>query len=126
MPIIKSAKKRVKQAEKRRERNYELRSKVKTHYKKVLVLAKEGKKAEAEKMMQLAYKLIDTADKKNILHKNNAARKKSRMAIAVAKSEEGKAVKAAVKAPKAKKTVKKKAPAKKEEKTEAKAENKEE
>jgi len=84
MPIIKSAKKRVKQSEKRRLRNYPVRSLMKTNIKKVLVLSKEGKKADAEKMLQVAYKTIDTAAKKNIIHKNNAARKKSRLAKAVA------------------------------------------
>jgi small subunit ribosomal protein S20 len=85
MPIIKSAKKRVKQAEKRRKRNYPIRSTMKTHIKKVLEAAKAGKKEEAEKLIKTAYKIIDTAAKKHIIHKNNAARKKSRLARALAK-----------------------------------------
>ncbi len=94
MPIIKSAKKRVKQAEKRRERNFPVRSSMKTHIKKVLLLAKEGKKQEAEKELPSAYKIIDTAAKKNIIHNNNAARKKSRLAKTVANIKEESASKA--------------------------------
>jgi len=84
MPIIKSAKKRVKQSEKRRQRNYPLRSKMKTFIKKVLVATKEGNSAEAIKLMPETYSTIDTAAKKNIIHKNNAARKKARLAKALA------------------------------------------
>ena len=84
MPIIKSAIKRVKQARKRQERNYALRSEMKTYVKKILVAAKEGDKGVTDKFLPKAYKLVDTAAKKNILHKNNAAHKKSRMAKAVA------------------------------------------
>lgn len=61
---------------------------MKTHIKKVLILAKEGKKEEAEKLIPTTYKIIDTAAKKNILHKNNAARKKSRLARTVANIKE--------------------------------------
>lgn len=86
MPIIKSAKKRMKQAEVRRQRNYPVRSAMKTHVKKVLLLTKEGKKDEAEKMLPETYKIIDTAAKKNIIHKNNAARKKSLLARSIANS----------------------------------------
>jgi small subunit ribosomal protein S20 len=93
MPIIKSAKKRVKQAEKRRQRNFPVRSSMKTHIKKVLLLAKEGKKQEAEKELPTAYKIIDTAAKKNIIHNNNAARKKSRLAKTVANIKEESAAK---------------------------------
>ena len=51
MPIIKSAKKRVKQSEKRRQRNYPLRSLMKTNIKKVLTAAAKGNKEEAEKLV---------------------------------------------------------------------------
>jgi small subunit ribosomal protein S20 len=84
MPIIKSAKKRVKQSEKRRKRNYPIRTEMKTYIKKMLTAVKEGNKEEAEKLMKISYKIIDTAAKKNIIYKNNAARKKSRLARALA------------------------------------------
>lgn len=115
MPIIKSAKKRMKQAEVRRQRNYPVRSAMKTHVKKVLLLAKEGKRDEAEKLLPETYKIIDTAAKKNIIHKNNAARKKSRLARNIANASN----KGAAAMPKVEKAAK---PAKKVEKVEEKAE----
>ncbi len=46
----------------------------------VMDLVQEGKKDEAAKVLPRAYKLIDMAAKKNLIHKNNAARKKSLLA----------------------------------------------
>ena len=83
MPIIKSAKKKARQALTHYDRNQATRTKVKTYMKKVLTLSK-GKPEDAKKLLQEAYSVIDTACKKNILHANNAARKKSRLARAVA------------------------------------------
>ena len=80
MPIIKSAKKRVKVSAKKQARNYAVRSKVKSSIRKVLDLLKEGKTEEAQKALQKAYRELDMAAKKNILHKNSAARKKSSLA----------------------------------------------
>ena len=57
---------------------------MKTLTKRVLVLAKEEKKAEAEKALPEAYAAIDIAVKKNILHKNTGARRKSSISRAVA------------------------------------------
>ncbi len=105
MPIIKSAKKRVKQAEKRRQMNYPVRTLMKTYIKKVLTAVTEGNKEEAEKLLKKAYKIIDTAAKKNIIHDKNAARKKSRLARNIANIGEKKVVKASKTA---KKTPKKK------------------
>ena len=108
MPILKSAKKRVKLAKKRQERNYPVRTLMKTYIKKVLVAVKDGDKEKAEKLLREAYKIIDTAAKKNIIHDKNAARKKSRLARNLANIDEKKVTKA----PKAVKE----APKKKEEK----------
>jgi small subunit ribosomal protein S20 len=83
MPIIKSAKKRMKQNIKRKARNFPVRSELKTLFKKVLSLIKEGKADEAQKLMPKVYSIIDVACKKQILHPNNAARKKSRIARAL-------------------------------------------
>ncbi len=84
MPIIKSAKKRMKQNEVRRDRNKATRSKAKTYTKKMLLLVKEGKKEDAQKAISEAYSMIDTATKKKMLHPNTAARKKSQLAKALA------------------------------------------
>lgn len=87
MPIIKSAKKRAKQSLVRKARNYNVRTALKKTIKDVVTLAKEGKKAEAEKILSAAYKAIDLATKKHVLHKNTAARRKSMLAKAIATSE---------------------------------------
>lgn len=106
MPIIKSAIKRVRQQEKRRQRNLITIRKYRTLVKEFTLLVEEGKKDEAIKLYPTVQKSIDMAAKKNILHKNNAGRKKSQLAKMIA---EGATVKKEVKkkaAPK-KKVVKK-------------------
>ena len=84
MPIIKSAIKRVKQDKKRHARLLPYRSRMKTMVKKVFALVKEGKKDEAEKALSNAFKAVDTAAKKRIIHRKNADNKKSKMSKAVA------------------------------------------
>jgi small subunit ribosomal protein S20 len=86
MPIIKSAKKAARQALARTERNKGTRTKLKTFVKKVLELSKSDVN-HAKKILPEAYSVIDTASKKNIIHKNNAARKKAKLARAVAAAE---------------------------------------
>lgn len=83
MPIIKSAKKKARQAITHYNRNQATRTKVKTYMKKVLTLSKT-KPEDAKKLLPEAYSVIDTACKKHILHKNNAAHKKSLLARSVA------------------------------------------
>ncbi len=90
MPIIKQAKKRVKQAAVRQERNYSVRTALRKAIRTVADASKAGKKADAEKGLSVAYKVIDTATKKNILHKNTAARRKSALAKMVGALEEKK------------------------------------
>ena len=116
MPIIKSAKKRVLQAAKRQKRNYSVRNDLKKVIKAVIEAAKSGSKAEAEKLLPGAYKIIDTAAKKRVLNKKTAGRRKSLLARAIANIGKTKAVevKAApkAKAEKAKKPAAAKAPKK--------------
>ena len=59
--------------------------KLKTAIKKVVVAAQSGNKEEATALLKEASKTIDMAASKNILHVNNAARKKSRLATLVNK-----------------------------------------
>lgn len=84
MPIIKSAKKRVKQAEVRRERNRQYKTRMLTMVKNIINWVKSGDVEKAKTFLPEAQKAIDTAAKKNIIHKNTAARKKSRVAKAIA------------------------------------------
>ena len=76
MPNIKSAKKRVMVSKANYERNKAYRSALKTAIKKADA-AIEAKSADAGEAVKVAVKKIDQAAVKGILHKNNAARKKS-------------------------------------------------
>lgn len=79
MPIIKSAKKRVKIAAKRTLRNREWKVKLKTAIKEFEKIVDEGNASAAQDKLSQAIKVIDKAAGKGIIHKNNAARKKSRL-----------------------------------------------
>ena len=79
---IKSAKKRILVSQKRADRNKSIRSKVKTAIKKVEVAIDKTAATEA---LRAAVSEIDKATKKGIYHKNNAARKVSRLTLAVNK-----------------------------------------
>ena len=85
MANIKSAKKRIKVSRKKQEQNKIVKSKVKMYIKKVETLANAGNKEEANKTLVEATKQIDMAATKGIYHKNNAARKVSRITKAVNK-----------------------------------------
>ncbi len=83
MANIKSAKKRIKVTAVRTERNKAIRSKVKTAMKKVEKAIAGGDKAAATEALRLATVEIEKAQTKGVYHKNNAARKVSRLALAV-------------------------------------------
>ena len=85
MPNIKSAKKRILVSQKRADRNKSIRSKVKTAIKKVEVAIESQDKAAATEALKAAVSEIDKATQKGIYHKNNAARKVSRLTLAVNK-----------------------------------------
>lgn len=80
MPNIASAKKRARQNEKRRRKNQAQKSAMRTQEKKVRALVAEKKLEEAQKASQKLVSLVDKAAKTNLIHKNAAARKKSRIA----------------------------------------------
>lgn len=103
---------------KRRARNFPVRSELKSLMKKELDYIKDGKAEEAVKFLPSVYSVIDMACKKNILHPNNAARKKSRLARALNELQGGGGTKAVEGEAGAKKAEKK------EEKVEVKAEEK--
>ena len=79
MANIKSAKKRVNIAERNRLRNVSIRSAVKTAVRKVLEAVKSANSEEITVALNKAYSVIDKAVSKGVLHKNTAARKKSRI-----------------------------------------------
>jgi len=104
MPIIKSAKKRVKVSRKATVRNVKVKRNLKAALKDFQASLKGGKKtAESHAKAQSA---LDKAGKKNVMHKNKVARKKKQLAAAAKKS--GTKV-----TPTATKAAAKKAPAKK-------------
>lgn len=91
----KSAIKRIKINERQRVENAPYKSLVKTFVKKYFKALEEFEANPGEEnlskvktFLNLAYSKIDKAKKKNILHKNNAARKKSRLSKALTKVEQ--------------------------------------
>ncbi len=83
MPNTKSAKKRLKQNENRRVLNLGYKRRMKRIVKEIKELIVAKKKKEAQKLLPQAYKIIDKAEKRGIIKKNTASRKKSRLTKAV-------------------------------------------
>lgn len=79
MPNIASVKKRVRQSEKRRMQNKHLRSRMRTLVKTAQTTIASGDKEAAQKAFQVAVSVIDSTADKGIVHKNKAARDKSRL-----------------------------------------------
>ena len=96
MPIIKSAKKRVKIAAKARSRNARTKRTLRETLKAFSKAVESGKAADIQRTQQEAVSALDTAVKKAVLHKNKAARQKASLA-AQAKAAGAKPVKAAAK-----------------------------
>ena len=81
MPNIKSSKKDVIRSKAAYEKNKADKSAMKTAIKKFDAAVVAGDKAAAEAAYKLAVKEVDQAGLKGLLHKNNAARKKSSMTL---------------------------------------------
>ena len=79
MANIKSAKKRILVTETKAARNKAIRSEVKTSIKKVETACVAKDKAAAEAALKSATSIIESACSKGVYHKNNAARKVSRL-----------------------------------------------
>lgn len=73
------ARKRARQAENSRQQNASMRSMLRTSVKKVLKALSAGEKGEAEQAYKAAVPMIDRMASKGIIHKNKAARHKSRL-----------------------------------------------
>ncbi len=85
MPNIKSAKKRVKVIEKKTAINLSHKTALKTAIKKFEAAVTSGDKENAKVLFNEASKKLDQSVSRGILHKNNAARKKSQLALKLAK-----------------------------------------
>ncbi len=83
MANTKQAKKRALQADKHREHNASLRSTVRTYIKKVVLAIESGNKEAAKAAFEAAVPVIDRIADKNQIHKNKAARHKSRMSAQI-------------------------------------------
>ena len=81
MPNIKSAKKRVLVNETEAAQNKAAKSALKTDIKKFDAAVAEGNRSEADVAYKVAVKAVDQAAAKGLLHKNNAANKKSAMTL---------------------------------------------
>ena len=78
-----SARKRTRQSEKQRQHNASLRSELRTAIKNARKAIEAGDKNAAQTVLQRATSTIDSIADKNIIHKNKAARHKSRLAAAL-------------------------------------------
>lgn len=85
MPLTKSAKKALKRSKKQQVINKPLKITVKKTVKEAKK-AVAAKASNADEMMKKAYSALDKAAQKNLIHKNNAARKKSRLKALAAKT----------------------------------------
>ncbi len=85
MPNIKSAKKRVRVTQKKTLINMSHKTALKTAIKKFEAAVTAGDKENAKVLFNEAAKKLDQSVNRGILHKNNAARKKSQLALKLAK-----------------------------------------
>lgn len=102
MPIIKSAKKRVRVAAHANARNTQTRRNLRDSVKAFNIALSGGKPAEIAKTEREAIRAIDIAAKKAVIHQNKAARKKAQISK-LAKSAGHKPTKVVAKKPTAKK-----------------------
>jgi len=77
------ARKRARQATKRREHNVSLRSRLRTAIKQLRKIIDSGDKNGAQESYSKAVSTIDSIANKGIIHKNKAARHKSRLSAAI-------------------------------------------
>ena len=86
MPNHKSAEKRVRQNEKRRDINRGNRGRLRTGIKKLRAAMESGEAGSAQELLPQTVSLIDKAVQKGVIHRNAAARYKSRLTIRVGES----------------------------------------
>lgn len=84
---IRSAIKRNRQNKKRRLRNRYFRGQARTFVKKARTVIESGNRDQANKAIEEAISALDKAAGKGIIHKNNAARRKSRLMKQLARME---------------------------------------
>ena len=85
MANIKSAEKRIRQSEIRRARNRTYRSRMRSAVKDLRIAIDSGDGEKARELLPATLGLVDSTSRKSVLHRNAAARTKSRLTRAVAK-----------------------------------------
>ncbi len=88
MANIKSQIKRNKQNEKRRLRSRIYTGRARTYIKKARLAIEQGELEDAQEMTTMAISALDKAASKGVLHKNNVARRKSRLLHSLKKLEQ--------------------------------------
>lgn len=84
MPLIRAAIKHLRKSQKLRTANRKVKDTMKQLVKDALKLGREKKIDELRNKLPDVFSIIDKATKKNLIHKNNAAHKKSRLSKLVA------------------------------------------
>ena len=86
MATNKSTLKRERQSQKRRLKNRMVKSRIHTTFRGVVAAINENNREKVETLFRDYMSFVDKAVKKGIIHKNNAARKKSRLALRIKKA----------------------------------------
>ena len=85
MPQRRSAIKELRKNRKNRLRNLDVKTELKKTVKKFIVSVTSNNKTEADTQLKSVYKKLDKAAKRNLIHKNTVARRKSRFSTMVNK-----------------------------------------
>jgi len=83
LPQRRNARKELRKTEKHLAHNLDIKTALKKTIKKLLAEVKDKKVADAKATLKLAFKKIDKAAKRNLIHKNTAANRKSLLSRAV-------------------------------------------
>ncbi|MFH1769415.1 MAG: 30S ribosomal protein S20 [Parcubacteria group bacterium] len=86
MPIIKSAKKALRQSKKRRIKNIQRKKKIRNYVKEFKNAIEAQDFDKAKELLPKVYKALDKASKKNVIKKNTASRTKSRLTKRLSKA----------------------------------------
>lgn len=86
MPITTSAKKALRQSKKKRAHNLRYINRIKAVQKEIKKLIANKKLKEAKDLLSKYYKALDKAAKENVIKKNAASRKKSRLTLSINKT----------------------------------------
>jgi small subunit ribosomal protein S20 len=87
MANTKSAKKRAEKSEAQRIKNRTMRSRMRTAVKKLRAAVESGDQKKAQELLPLTIKVVDSTAQKGIIHRNTAARTKSRLVAALRKTQ---------------------------------------